>query len=74
MDAYSPQTIKFLSLSLKAYIQTQDQPKINETYRRAVDLILYNFGTYHPLHSNFSSFLAFYYIQIQKFEVALQYQ
>jgi hypothetical protein len=47
-----------MSIMLKAYIKLMDDAKIHSTYQQAISLIEYNFGEYHPLHSNFSSFIA----------------
>jgi len=73
VSSNSPTAIKFLCVQLKAYIKLLNGPKIQEIYKEAVSLIVYNFGSYHPLHSNFNSFLAYYYFQITEYEKAIEH-
>ena len=47
-----------MCIILKANIKLNNNNKIHEVYKESISLIEYNFGELHPLHSNFSSFLA----------------
>lgn len=47
-----------MCIMLKSWINLKNDAKIHETYKTAINMIIYNFGVYHPLHANFSGFLA----------------
>lgn len=57
---------------LRCYIQLGQSQEIQSVYEEAVKLIYYNFGTYHPLHANFSSYLASYYLRIKEYELSIE--
>lgn len=55
---FAPEACRLLLIQLKLWIIKQNRSKIEETFRLASGLVVYNLGEFHPLHATLRSLMA----------------
>lgn len=55
---FSLESCRLLLIQLKIWILKQNRAKIEDTFRLASALVVYNLGEHHPLHATLRSFMA----------------